>query len=1231
METNGLTNGCRRFGRPRYTKANFLAYLTKCLRKVNPADLCMLVFCSVVLLPATKTMAQTTGSGSIQGTVVDVSGAAIPQAAVTLTEAATHVSLKTKTNSAGGYAFPNINVGNYSLTVSAPGFKTFTSAGNILEVGSSIAINPKMSVGSTDTKIEVHAEGMALQTEDVSFKQTVDGTQMTELPLNGRTMTSLISLAGGAQSDSVGDTTGSKYPTQTTNISIAGAIGNAVSYRLDGGDNNDYMGGGNGPLPFPDAIGQFSVETAVLGAQDGNQAGGLVNIVTRSGTNIYHGSAFEFIRNNFIDARDFFSTSKDTLHQNQYGGTFGGPIIRNTLFAFAAFQHTYTSSAKSNANAYVPTAANLAGDFSQTDPAPTASGGTGVANNCGPVVQLYDPITGALLPDNKYNYSAHGYPAVPLPQWNASSLALIKQLPPINPALDPSNCGHVSYSIPNVSSDNQFDTRVDYNISNKDNLYARYFLDSNQIPSFYSPTNILLTTQSGNPEIRWQTITIGENHVFSSSLVNSVHFTAVRRQLSRGFNPATPNASAFGIKDFQAVSSGIAISCGTKGANHCNSIGSSSNLLATINDNIPIDISDDLTWIRGKHQIVFGGTFVRNQLNVNNGYQANGAFTFNGIWSGQTKPGDANLDLLQGALSGFQQSNPQQNALRGSIPSLYVQDTFHASTRLTMTGGIRWQPLYFPHDYFHRGSVFNMEAFAANQHSSVYPNAPAGVLFYGDSGVTSNFTKNTPWEFNPNLGVAYDLYGNGKTVVRAGAAYAYTQPNFFVQQRVQQNPPFNYLVSPNSSAQLCFSDPWLVGGTGNAGCGQTGGTDVSPFPQPVFPTPAAATFAQQSQYIVLQAPYKMANTLQWTASIQQELPRGWMAQIFYTGNRTQHQLVGVPLSPAIYTPGVWGPGGTGCGRIATSGPAAVASHTVGGGPVGTPCSVNSSNQNTKIGSYNNEQARLALTEMNPAQGNYFSGGTDGSLLEANSAYANYNGVTITVQHRLSSTFNLQTNYTWSKCLNNANPHGDISGSQYSNPNNPAADYGPCDSDVRHNLNVILVLKSAFPLHGIGGYLANNWEFAPLVRVVSGTPFTVEEGQDESFTDNGGDRANLIPGVSPYKHTKIKSDPGGAVYADRSYLNQAAFTLNTVPGTQGNISRNSFHNPVYFQDDAQVSRIFPVHEKYNLVLRLEAFNVLNHPSFDGVKNGGPTFTGAFGEITSTSVGGRVFQGAVKFFF
>jgi hypothetical protein len=1212
---------------------------TLCFGSLNRAKRCTLLLCFAIYLFGAKANGQTTGSGSIQGTVTDITGALLPNASVALTENSTHVTLATKTNSAGSYAFPNINVGTYSLTVTSPGFETYTSTNNVLEVGSSIAINPKLTVGSTETKVEVRTDTVALQTEDPSFKQTVDSREITEMPSNNRYMTGLVSLVGGTQSQVPSDANGSKFPTQTTGFSIAGSQGNAVTWRLDGGTNIDYMGGGNGPLPFPDAIGQFSVETAALGAQGGNEGGGLVNIVTKSGTNEYHGSAFWFVRNNYLDANDFFSTSKDTLHQNQYGGTFGGPVRiprlfdgRNRLFFFAGFQRTHADSASATKNAYVPTAANLAGDFSVTDPAPVASGGTGVKNACGPVQQLYDPVTGALLPGNKYNFSSNGYPAVPLPTWNASALLLQKQFPTIDPALDPNACGHISYSIPNIASDNEFVTRVDYNINSKNNFYARYFIDSNQIPAFYSPTNIFLTTQSGQPEIRWQTITLGENYAIRNNLVNTVHVTAVRRQLARGFNPATPNASAFGVKAFQPFPSGIYINYGTSGQNHGANIGGQSNLLATIDDNVPVDIADDVTWIRGKHQFSFGGEFIRNQLNVNNGYQSDGGFNFNGQWSGGGgTPADANLDLLEGAMSSFVQSLPQQNALRGPIPTLYVQDTFHPTPRLTITGGIRWEPLYFPHDYFHRGATFDKAAFLANQHSTVYPNAPAGIFYYGDKGVSPNFTKNSPLAFNPNFGVSYDLFGNGKTVFRAGAAYAYDVPNFFTQQRNQQNPPFSVNVSPNTTSELCFSDPWLIGGTGNRGCGQTGGTDVDPFPF----DPKNFVFPQQAQYIVLTSNYKMPDTMQWTASIQQQLPRGWNLQIFYTGNRTQHQLASVPMNPAVYTPGVWGPGGTGCGPVVTTGPTAVAAGTLGGGPIGTPCSISNANlsQYKSAGVKSaNTQARLALTEANPAQGNLIQGATGSpSLILTNQAMANYNGVTVTVQHRFSSTFSLQTNYTWSKCLNDADPQGDVSGGQFSNPNNPGIDYGPCAFNIPNNFNTALILKSEFPIHGISGYLVNNWEFAPLVRLVSGTPFTVSENQDESFTGNGGDRPNLVPGVNPYNYTKILSDHGGAVYADRSYLNPAAFVLNTVPGTQGNVSRNSFRGPVYFQDDAQISRIFPIHEKYNLDLRLEAFNVLNHPSFSNPNSSGPSFTGSFGEITGTSVGGRVFQGAIKVFF
>jgi len=1229
--------GSKRVQRPLGSGFRSLSATTR-VRKSRMTSLRILLLCLSVLLLATATRAQTTGSGSIQGTVTDPSGALLPNASVKLVEASTLVTLTTKTSSGGDYAFPNINIGTYSVTVTAPGFETYISTGNVLEVGSSIAINAKMTVGSTDIKVEVHSEGAALQTEDPSFKQTIDRTEILAMPNNGRTVEMLVQIAGGSNGGATpGDSNGSKFPSQTQGISIAGAQGNAISWRLDGGDNNDYMGGNNNPLPFPDALGQSSTETAALSAQDGNHIGGLQNYVTQSGTNAYHGSAFEFARRTAFDANNFFSTAHDSLHQDQYGGTFGGPVRipklfdgRNKLFFFAAFQHQFKNTSVSDTVAYVPTQANLAGDFSATDS----------AGNCSqPILQLSDPITGAIIPGNKYAAGS-------VPKWNPVALALQQQLPAIDPALDTNNCGYVSYALPNEDLDNEFDTRVDYAINKKNNMYARYFFDSEQKPSLYSPTNILLTTFQGNPEIRYQTLTFGENYIVSSHIVNSVHLTGTRRQLSRGFAPGVPDAASFGAKVFQAVPNGIWL--GASANNHGFNVGGGSNLLATIDDNIPFDLSDDVTWILGKHQLAFGGSILRNQLNVNNGYESDGQFSFSGIYSGanaggtgKSKAADPNLDYLEGAMNVFNQSKPQQNALRGYIPTLYLQDAFHATPRLTVSAGLNWEPEFFPTDYFHRGATFNMTAFLANQHSSVYPNAPAGLFYYGDPGVKPNFTNNSPWQFNPNFAVIYDLSGTGKTVVRAGTAYAYDLPNFFSQQRVQQNPPFSVLTSPNTSAQVCMSDPWLLAGTATSqGCGNlqpgtttpvAGATDVDPFPF----NNAAFVFPQQAQIIVLPSTYKAPNTVQWTASIQQALPHGWSAQIFYTGNRTQHMLASIPLNPAVYVPGVWGPGGTGCGTMAITGPGAVAAGTLGGGPVGSPCSVNNINKTSSIP--NNQQARYVLTMANPAQGNYYAGNSSSagpSLTETNNLSSNYNGVVATVQHRFSSTFSLLTNYTWSKCLDDGDPNGDISGVVFSNPNNPRADYGRCgqNMDVRNIFNALVVLKSAFPIHGFAGYLVNNWQVAPLIRLVSGGPINVSEGQDESFTGNGGDRPNIVPGVNPYNFAKIKSDHvGGALYADRSYLNPAAFTLNTVPGTQGDVSRNSLNGPMYVQDDATLSRIFPIHEKLNLELRLEAYNVLNHPTFSNPSSGGPTFGGSFGEIGGQSNSPREFQFAARVSF
>jgi hypothetical protein len=309
----------------------------------------------------------------------------------------------------------------------------------------------------------------------------------------------------------------------------------------------------------------------------------------------------------------------------------------------------------------------------------------------------------------------------------------------------------------------------------------------------------------------------------------------------------------------------------------------------------------------------------------------------------------------------------------------------------------------------------------------------------------------------------------------------------------------------------------------------------------------------------------------------------------------------------------------------------------------------------------NQTQRFGLTIANPLQGNQYTGGGGGSVLINYNGMANYHGLITTIQHRLSSSFSLLANQTWSKCLSLTDAQGDYAGTNVQNPNNPAADYGPCGSDFRNIENVVVISKSNFHLSRFTSLLVNNWEFAPLVHIQSGAPFTVTAGQDNSFTAVAQDRPNLIPGVPVYLHEKILS---GTSAANRGYLNPAAFAQvtagcpNVSPpgqpvsysplscpgyGTYGNIHRNSFRGITNYQFDAQISRIFPIHESLNATFRLEAFNVLNHPNFN-IPSGGTTGTpggttggaavltsGTFGQISSTANQARVFQGSVKFIF
>ena len=1183
---------------------------------------------AVLLVVPAMLHAQIAGTANLQGTVTDSTGAVVANASVALTDEATQVRRTTVSDASGVYLFPALPISTYDLMVTASGFKTYLQKGIVLEVGSSISVNASLIVGSKEQTIEVQAEALALQTEDATFKQTIDNKEVNEMPLNGRQMTQLIGLSGGSNLAPAGDFTGSKYSYATISISIAGGGGNTTLWRFDGGDNQDYMGNGNLPYPIPDAVSEFSVESTDLGAQDGGHVGGMVNVVTKSGTNQYHGEAFEFIRNNYIDATNFFSSSTDTLHQDQFGGTFGGPIKRNKMFAFAAYQRWVAKQTQASTQATVPTAANLAGDWSNTDPPPGTS-----TNQCNTkLVQLVDPLTGATLTGNKYATT---------PTYNAQALALQKYLPAINPAYDVNNCGNVSYAIPYSVTSNQFTTRVDYTVSSKQNIFGRYFVEGYQFPAYFDPHNILVTTQAGLIQ-RVQNFTLDDAYTVTPNIVNDAHISILRRVNNRGYSPTDINAATLGVTDYQLEPYGLQLSEGKF------SIGGGTNSFSHFNDNTAA-IDDDVTWVKGRHQIAFGGEWVQNQLNIYNAYEGNGIFTFNGEYSasgpaGGSAIGDSGLDFLMGTLgssSPFQQSKAQQNALRGPIPSLYVQDTYHATPRFTLIGGLRYGPNIMPHDYFNRGVVFNQADFLANKTSSIYPNSPAGALYYGDPGVTRQFTRNTWWQLSPNVGISFDPVGNGKTVIRAGGAMMYDNPAFFTAQRNQQNPPYATAVTQTQAkggAPISFSNPWA-----------NGSYTSSPFPQPAIPNPATAIFLKQSQFIVMPQQFKTEYTFQWTLSVQREFGHGWQAMIDYIGNTTRRAPLGITFNPAVFIPGVWGAGGTGCTGIVTTGPAAITAGAV--------------NSNCSQANGSNYAARFLLTTENPAGtnsagnptgGNQYLGAGNGSVIIDDNGTANYNGLVASIQHRMSSTFSLLANWTWSKCLNINDAQGDLANTLVENPNNIRMDYGPCGSDFRHVENVVLVARSGFNNHlnGIEKLLVNDWELAPLIHIQSGIPFTVMAGQDNSLTDVNNDRPNLVAGVNPYAEVKFRKLTGSA---NRQYLNPAAFqqvTANCAStttggcsalGTYGNIGRNSFRGPKALQFDAQISRIFKIHENWTTTFRLEAFNVLNHPDFQPPSSstsgslpansgGAATLTSStFGQVSATFNAARIFQGSVKINF
>ncbi|MDQ2945232.1 MAG: carboxypeptidase-like regulatory domain-containing protein, partial [Acidobacteriota bacterium] len=562
---------------------------------------------------------QATAVSQISGVVQDATGAAVPGAQLRVSQTETSMTRTSTASTDGSYTIPNLPVGPYRLEVSAAGFSTYVQTGIVLQVNSNPVINPVLQIGAVTETVSVTADAAMAETHTNAISQVIDQTRIVELPLNGRNPTQLILLSGAAAAPPTGGdlNTSKNYQTQSSIISIAGGQISGTNFLMDGGDNNSAFTNLNLPFPFPDALQEFSVQTSAIPARYGLHPGGVVNLVTKSGSNQFHGDLFEFLRNGVFNARNFFAPRRDTLKRNQFGGTIGGPVLHDKLFFFTGYQGTRNRSDPATTISFVPNQAMLNGDFT-----------TFLSRTC-----TSNPVTlKAPFVNNQIS------PAL----FNPQALALAKYLPVSS---DP--CGRVQYGIPNNGDEDQVIGRVDYYLTEKHSIFGRYFYSDFHNDPVFNGTNALTTTKPGVAD-RSQSLTLGDNYSFGPNLISSFHATGTRLAVTRGSAPNLFSPADVGINISDLVSHFI-----TLNVNNSFNLGCGTCAPGYFNTN-SWQVAEDVDYIRGSHQIAFGVNWIHDQLNDVSNNLSNGTFTFNGSLTGNTL-----ADFLIGRPNDFMQSNPQ--------------------------------------------------------------------------------------------------------------------------------------------------------------------------------------------------------------------------------------------------------------------------------------------------------------------------------------------------------------------------------------------------------------------------------------------------------------------------------------------------------------------------------------------------------------------------------------------
>ncbi len=1180
---------------------------------------------------ATVLSAQTISTSQIRGTVQDASGGAVPGAQVKLTQTATGAVRTTATGADGSYTLPDLSVGSYTLEVSKEGFTKYLQTGLELQVGVNPTIDVALKVGEMTQEVQVEAEAGMVETQSPGVGQVISPQQVQDLPLNGRQLTDLLYLSGGVAQ---GRTFRASYPS-VTSPSIAGGAQGSVAYWLDGGTHNDPLSNQNLPLPFPDTVEEFKVETSSLPAQYGTHPSGTVNVVTKSGTNAFHGNAFEYLRNYIFDSKNTgFAAAvptpttpsaafRDPLKRNQFGGTLGGPIQKDKLFFFVGWQETIQRSSYPAAPVSLPTAAMLAGDF------------TGYNTLCDRgLLSLGAP--GSPYVGNQTN-PANFSPII---------MALESHLPvPTNP------CGTYNFQAPANYTENQGLARIDYHLSNANTIFGRYFI-TNLVAPPGSPNlpagqgGLLIAAIDGQFD-RVQSLTLGDTYLFGSSTVNSIRVTG-----NRSYNLTVQNSTFDLAALFAAagVTPGDIYQLGSPRApkfpkympNFQTGVGLFGlfNSTPSIQPYDTIEISDDLSLTRGAHQVSFGVEFINLRAFATNYLLNQGSFTFDGSRTSSGPPGTqvSLSDYLLGWTNngaGFSQDAPIPSIQRQNIFALYAQDAWKITRRVTVTAGLRWDPFFGHTDPKGHVVSISIPNLVANVHSVKFPTAPAGYLFSGDPGGPSGnkLSKNALDKWSPRIGIAWDPEGNGRMSIRAGFGIFYDFPNFSYDQFGFEEPYGGAVSNPAyGCTTTCISDPWgtLAGSPNHFSFTDQQGVlhnGADPFPQFVGTGPENAAYIQGALVFSYPQNVKPTYVMQYNLSIEKQVGTNWLLSATYLGNQQRHLWGNNEANPGMQGPT--------CAYNAPPGAACVPGPCPGFLPPFV-CSTFASpfpndpgfftlNENRLFKQFNAEAAGGVGPQGGPLYGE--------TLLLEEQGTGNYNGLILSAQHRFASHFTSTTNYTWSHCIsdNYTTTLGFFLAAE-AVPYNRRADRGNCPNADTHNVfNQSVVAETPKFSNHIEQILLGNWRFSVSAVVQSGTDLSSPINiLDFSGTGNGlTQRPDLLAGADPYCHPKGRT----------CWLNPASFAT-PAPYTLGNLKNNSLFGSGSIIVNTSLERIFQIRESQQVLFRWEVFNLPNHANLYGPQTAvvAPTFgqptpgsTTGLGALAQTTNDPRIMQFALKYSF